>query len=259
MLPIWFGFFGSASGRTIGLCLRLRPPRPAPARQPGEADPVPGQLASQERRRVGVAVEDRGGEDRADALARSPTRRGRSRARCCRGGCPTSSPCSRPRGDRAGSACQDAAAQLRRADRGELLDQPLHGLRVVHGPQGPQGALAVRAVEGFQAGVDRRSERHQRPDRQVRDDAVRVGLVLHRPRRRHRRALGPRRQREKCFAAVAGRRAAPRLMTAWPRTRGDSSARRRDEGPGFEPVQFPLAIRQRPQRELADRRRPRPV
>ena len=62
----------------------------------------------------------------------------------------------------------------------QLLDQPFDGLRLVQVPQGAEGALAMRTVDRLQAGVDR-PEVDQGPQRQMGQDPVRVGLVLHRP------------------------------------------------------------------------------
>ena len=91
----------------------------------------------------------------------------------------------------------------------------------------------------------------QRAHRQVRHDAVRVRLVLHRPLRRHRRALRPRGQRED---ALRGRRVV-QPAEADERLRphaGRLVGQRRDERLGVEAVQLRLAVGQRPQGELAD-------
>ena len=133
----------------------------------------------------------------------------------------------------------------------ELLDQPLDCLRVVHGPHGPQRPLPVRAVEGFQAGVDgvERDQGAARPGAARRGPGPAgsargrcVGM---------RRTLRPARQRED---ALRGRRV---VQPAQADERLGPHARRvvgqrRDERLGVEPVQLRLAVGQGPQGELAD-------
>ena len=58
------------------------------------------------------------------------------------------------------------------ADRAELLDEPLDGVRFVHDRMAHKRPLPVRTVECFETGVDG-IERHQRTHRQMRNDAIR--------------------------------------------------------------------------------------